>query len=151
MFTSFRRVLPLSKGNCACDPRIVEDFWALRRTITLACVVSKLTDKSPRRIDLNRSRIAYSPLATKTDDKKLYKKARTEYLKLKQKVDIKKEQLDKLMRRQRELEDELRKKLAERQPCVFAPSRRIFSNPRCAIWHLMQTDRKCSRPPLIHA
>ena len=75
-------------------------------------------------------------MATKTDDKKLYKKARTEYLKLKQKVDIKEEQLDKLMRRQRELEgelrrklelegelraklelkDELRKKMAERQP-----------------------------------
>ena len=40
--------------------------------------------------------------------KKLYKKARTEYFKLKQKVDIKEEQLDKLMRRQRELEEELR-------------------------------------------
>ena len=47
-------------------------------------------------------------MATKTDDKKLYKKARTEYFKLKQKVDIKEEQLDKLMRRQRELEEELR-------------------------------------------
>ena len=65
-------------------------------------------------------------MATKTDDKKLYKKARTEYFKLKQKVDIKKEQLDKLMRRQQELEEELRrqqelevelrKKMAERQP-----------------------------------
>ena len=74
-------------------------------------------------------------MTAKSDHKKLYKKARTEYLKLKQKVDIKKEQLDKLMRRQRELEeelrmerkleealrrqreleDELRKKLAERQ------------------------------------
>ena len=54
-------------------------------------------------------------MATKTDDKKLYKKTRAEYLELKQKVDVKKEQLDKLMRKQLELEDELRKKLAERQ------------------------------------
>ena len=63
-------------------------------------------------------------MTAKSDHKKLYKKARTEYLKLKQKVDVKKEQLDKLMRRQRELEgelrgnleleDELRKKMAER-------------------------------------
>ena len=55
-------------------------------------------------------------MTAKSDHKKLYKKDRTEYLKLKQKVDIKKEQLDKLMRRQRELEVELRKKMAERQP-----------------------------------
>ena len=65
-------------------------------------------------------------MTAKSDHKKLYKKARTEYLKLKQKVDIKKEQLDKLMRRQQELEEELRrqrelevelrKKIAERQP-----------------------------------
>ena len=109
--------MPLSRGNCACDPRIVDDFWALRRTITLACAVSKPTDKSPWRIDLN-SGVTYSVLTAKSDHKKLYKKARTEYLKLKQKVDVKKEQLDKLMRRQRklELEEKSRKKMAERQP-----------------------------------
>ncbi len=65
-------------------------------------------------------------MTAKSDHKKLYKKARTEDLKLKQKVDVKKEQLDKLMRRQQELEEELRrqrelevelrKKMAERQP-----------------------------------
>ena len=98
MFTSFRRVLPLSKDNCACDPRIVEDFWALRRTITFAYVVSKLTDKSPWRIELN-SRLHTHHWLPKPMTKKLYKKARTEYFKLKQKVDIKEEQLDKLMRR----------------------------------------------------
>ena len=55
-------------------------------------------------------------MTAKSDHKKLYKKARTEYLKLKQKIDVKKEQLDKLMRKQLELEEKLRKKIAERQP-----------------------------------